>query len=77
MQASWRAILGGPQHLQFILSGVQVVVRGGVAWVVCDENLLDGPAAGTVSAINVYSRGDDGRWRMVAHHGSPVADRRP
>ncbi len=75
VQASWRAILSGPQHLQFILSGVHVVVRGDVAWVVCDENLLDGPTAGTVAAINVFARGVDGRWRLMAHHGSPVADR--
>ena len=35
------------------------------------ENLLDGPGTSTVAAINLFVRGD-GRWSMVAHHGSPV-----
>jgi hypothetical protein len=41
--------------------------------VACDENLLapEGPG-GTVAALNVFSRHDDG-WLLVAHHGSPVA----
>ena len=71
---SWAAIFGGPQRLQFILTDEQVTILGDSAWVVLDENLLDGPAAGVVAAINLFVR-IDGRWRLVVHHGSPVPNR--
>lgn len=72
---SWFALFGGPQHLQFILTNEAVEVQGDTGWVTVDENLLDaepGAVAGTVTALNVFVRSDD-RWRLVAHHGSPVA----
>lgn len=69
---SWFAIFGGPQQLQVILTGEQVEVAGDVAWVTVDENLLDPEGSGTVAALNVLVRTGEG-WRMVAHHGSPVA----
>ena len=73
---SWFALFGGPQHLQFILTDEVVQVEGDTAWVTIDENLLDGQeVAGTVTAINVFARGADGAWKLVAHHGSPVAQR--
>ncbi len=71
---SWAGIFRGPQRLQFILTDEQVTVAGDSAWVVLDENLLDGPAAGVVAAINVFAR-VDGQWRLVVHHGSPVPNR--
>lgn len=84
---SWFALFQGPQHLQFVLTGTHVEVVGDVAWVTVDENLLDSggqaPGAGeadaavggTVAALNLFVRGADGRWGMVAHHGAPVARR--
>lgn len=84
---SWFALFQGPQHLQFVLTGTHVEVVGDVAWVTVDENLLDsggqapgageGDAAvgGTVAALNLFVRSADGRWRLVAHHGAPVARR--
>ena len=73
---SWFALFGGPQHLQFILTDEVVEVDGDVAWVTIDENLLDGQeVAGTVTAMNVFARAADGTWKLVAHHGSPVAQR--
>lgn len=72
---SWFALFGGPQRLQFILTNQVVEVRGDVAWVTVDENLLDGEEiGGTVTALNLYAR-TDGRWWLIAHHGSPVAQR--
>ena len=71
---SWAAIFRGPQRLQFILTDEQVTLAGDSAWVALDENLLDGPAAGVVAAINVFVR-VGGAWRMVVHHGSPVPNR--
>jgi uncharacterized protein (TIGR02246 family) len=68
---SWRRIFGGPGRNQFIVTNDAVVVDGDVAWVTCDENLVDSGATGTVAATNVFRR-LDGRWRLVVHHGSPV-----
>lgn len=75
---SWFALFSGPQRLQFILTDAVVAVHGDAAWVTVDENLLDGDrVGGTVTALNLFARGEDGRWLLVAHHGSPVVDRNP
>ncbi|MEX1218533.1 MAG: nuclear transport factor 2 family protein [Acidimicrobiales bacterium] len=70
--ASWAAMFGGPQHLQFIVTDEHVSVNGDIAWVSCDENLLTSGASATVNALNIFERSVDGRWQMVAHHGAPV-----
>jgi len=69
--ASWVAMFQGPQRIQFILTDERVEVVGDVGWVTVDENIIGDEAGSTVSAINVFARGDGG-WRLVAHHGSPV-----
>lgn len=76
VQASWRGILSGPQHLQFIVSDERAHVEGNVGWVTCVENLLadDGPH-GSASAVNLFRLEGHGIWRMVAHHASPVLQR--
>jgi ketosteroid isomerase-like protein len=73
---SWRQILTGPQHLQFIVSDERATNIGEVGWVTCVENLLSeaGPQ-GSAAAMNVFRRHPDGGWRMVAHHASPVLQR--
>ena len=72
VSGSWFAIFGGPQQLQVILTNESIEVAGDVAWATVDENLLDAEGSGTVAALNLFVR-TDGRWRLVAHHGSPVA----
>jgi ketosteroid isomerase-like protein len=73
---SWFALFGGPQHLQFILTDEVVSVAGDTAWVTVDENLLDGETVGgTITALNLFARDAAGAWKLVAHHGSPVAQR--
>jgi ketosteroid isomerase-like protein len=73
---SWFALFGGPQQLQFILTNEAINVQGDIAWVSVDENLLDGDqVAGTVTALNLFARTDAGEWKLIAHHGSPVAQR--
>jgi len=37
-----------------------------------DEDLIGERIGGTVAALNVFTF-DGQRWRMVVHHGSPVA----
>ena len=55
-------------------------VAADTAWVTLNENILQGggEAEGplhdaTVAAVNLFVRTDDGAWRMVVHHGSPVS----
>lgn len=69
---SWRRIFVGPGRNQFILTNEAVAIDGDVAWVTLEENLVDGGATGTVAATNLFARQEDGRWLLVAHHGSPV-----
>ncbi|HEX4903509.1 MAG TPA: nuclear transport factor 2 family protein [Acidimicrobiales bacterium] len=69
--ASWFALFDGPQRLQFIVTDEQVHVEGDVAWVTCNENLLDAATTSTVAATNVFVRAGE-RWRLVHHHGSGV-----
>jgi len=72
VSGSWFALFGGPQHLSFILTNEVVVVAGDSAWVTVDENLINAEGSATVAALNLFLR-HEGRWRLVAHHGSPVA----
>lgn len=76
VQASWKGILRNDQPLQLIVTDERIHVQGDVGWVSCVENLLaeSGPA-GSVAALNLFVRERDGRWLMVAHHGSPLAPR--
>jgi ketosteroid isomerase-like protein len=70
--ASWAALFGGPQHLQFIVTDEHVVLAGDVAWVSCDENLLAVDGSATVASLNVFARDDRGTWKLLVHHAAPV-----
>ncbi|MEQ1786931.1 MAG: nuclear transport factor 2 family protein [Acidimicrobiales bacterium] len=72
VSASWFALFDGPSPLQFILTDEAVEVQGDAAWVTVDENLISAEGGGTVAAVNLFVRAEDG-WRLVAHHGSAVA----
>ena len=72
VEESWRRILGGPGRNQFILTNTACTVEGQLAWVTLDENLVAGSTAGTIAATNMFIAGDDGIWKLVLHHGSPV-----
>ncbi len=69
--ASWLAMFQGPQQIQFILTDEHVEVDGDLGWVTVDENIIGDQTGSTVSALNVFVRGEGG-WRLVAHHGSAV-----
>jgi ketosteroid isomerase-like protein len=73
---SWRRIFENTFKMSFDLTAVEISVAGDVAWVVCTENITshtyDGISRSQVEATNVFER-HDGTWRMVHHHGSPVA----
>ena len=72
ISASFFALFQNGQRLQFILTNERVDVTGDTAWVSCDENILSEQVGGTVAALNVFARDDEGIWRMVVHHGSSV-----
>lgn len=72
--ASFFALFQNAQHLQFILTKETAEVVGDMGWVAVDENILQSTNATTVAALNLFVRSDDGDWRMVAHHASPVSD---
>jgi len=70
--ASFFALFQNDQRLQFILTEVHVQADGDVAWVSLDENVLDVDAGLAVAAMNLFTRGGDDQWRMVAHHASVI-----
>ncbi len=77
--ASWERIFEHTPYIQFFLTDEAVVVAGDVAWVSLYENILQEVGGRTrslgdsrVAATNVFVL-TDGVWRMVVHHGSPVA----
>ena len=72
VSASFFALFQNAEHLQFILTNEQAQVRGELGWVTVDENILDAEGATTVAALNLFAKGEEGEWQMVAHHGSPV-----
>ncbi|MFP8945270.1 nuclear transport factor 2 family protein [Streptomyces fenghuangensis] len=80
---SYALIMANTEYIQFFLTDVEVSVAGDTALVTCTENILSGGPAeedgsagplvgGLVVATNVFRRAEDGRWRVWAHHGSPV-----
>ncbi|MGH8975064.1 MAG: nuclear transport factor 2 family protein [Acidimicrobiia bacterium] len=79
---SWRRIFDHTPYIQFFLTEENVVVAGDAAWVTLYENILQEVSGvegrqqtlgdSRVAATNVFVR-TEGAWRMVVHHGSPVA----
>ncbi len=76
VKSGFIAIFSGQGWLRVAPAEVEVQVLGEVAWVSCVEVVSAVSAAGTsqarVAATNLFHR-EGGQWRMVLHHGSPVA----
>jgi hypothetical protein len=69
--ASWFTLLTNGAQTQFIITNEVVEVEGDVAWVTCDENVLNAASGATVAAMNMFVL-SDGRWQLVSHIGSQV-----
>lgn len=72
---SWRRLFAGGERLRFALGDLHAEVYGDVGLVHCVENIwLASPRelVGRAAATNIFRR-VDGAWKMVLHHGSPVA----
>jgi ketosteroid isomerase-like protein len=68
---SWRRILdGGGDPPEIRCERASAHVQGDWAWVICAEVLPEGALAAT----NLFVR-EEGAWRMVHHHASPLPAR--
>ncbi len=66
--ATWEAIMANPDQPRIIAGAAEAHVEGDLAWVLCRELVTGAPLAAT----NVFTR-QDGAWRLVHHHSSPVS----
>lgn len=64
---SWRAILGHPDQPKIVFAAEPPRILGDLG-VVAGRELV---AAVPIAATNIFVR-EDGEWRMIHHHGSPV-----
>lgn len=76
VRRAWAAVFATTPYMQFIVTNLEVTEHGDVGVVSCVENVLAGEVSdhlhgGTAVATNVFVR-RDGRWRMLAHHASPM-----
>jgi len=76
VEDSWRRIFAGPSGNQFIVTNDQLNIAKGFAWITLDENLMSAAGTGTIAATNLFLK-IEGRWKVVHHHGSPVATQAP
>jgi ketosteroid isomerase-like protein len=65
---SWRQILGNPEQPKIVSAARSAWVEGDAAIVVGRELVAGSPIATT----NAFVR-EDGAWKMILHHASPVA----
>jgi ketosteroid isomerase-like protein len=76
IRKSWQSIFDNTALMHFNITGVNVVIQADCAWVSCVENIttvVEGRATEfAVQATNIFVRAGDS-WRMVHHHGSPLA----
>ena len=76
IQSSWDAIFENSGYMRFELSDLAIECLGDVARLTCLENIYSVVEEATthaqVAATNLFLRTEDG-WRMILHHGSPVA----
>ena len=73
--ASWERIFDNAGVRQFTIVDPEAHIEGDVAWVICTERLTSVQGGrvveGLVATTNLFRR-EDGEWRIVHHHGSPV-----
>jgi ketosteroid isomerase-like protein len=80
VMTSWRRIFENTDEIRFLLTEVQVSVRDSLAWVTLYENLSNRvgneESAAVVLTTNIFEKHPTG-WRLIHHHGSPVAQPPP
>ena len=75
IRQSWENVFDPRDQLNIRLSNVNVEVRGDVAWVTCNQELIyikRNPIMMNISqSTNIFERHESG-WLMVLHHASPI-----
>ena len=69
---SWRVILANPESPRVACHDDTAFVYGAIAVVLCEEEL----PGGQLAASNIFIK-EDGRWRLLHHHASPIMMREP
>lgn len=73
---AWRTIFANTNYMRVRPADVRVHVHGDVAVLTCVEQLFSVAdvvtVQGAVACTHVFER-VDGTWKIVLHHGSPVA----
>jgi hypothetical protein len=62
------------RSMRFAITAIKVNVEGDCAWVTCMENItsmMDGRLNTAVCWQRIFLK-QEGRWKVVHHHGSPV-----
>ncbi len=76
IRESWRAIFANTGFMRAYASEVRVELIGDLARATNVENLMTVAGAQTahsqIAATNLFLRTEQG-WRMILHHGSPMA----
>lgn len=76
VRQSWERIFTNDMAMKFSLRNVRARVLNNIAIVILEEEVtfVSGPLAQTRSIIatNIFEH-EAGRWRMIHHHGSPLA----
>ncbi len=79
VRQSWLGIFNGSSRIHIEIDEVEVLVSGDLAFVTCVETfeaVAGGqPVNASVAATNLFQRRAD-QWRMIHHHGSPLARER-
>ncbi|HUH84426.1 MAG TPA: nuclear transport factor 2 family protein [Stellaceae bacterium] len=70
VMASWRNILANPDAPAVMCHDDIAFLYGEIAVVLCEEEL----SGGHLAATNVFIK-EDGDWRIMHHHASPILTR--
>jgi ketosteroid isomerase-like protein len=77
---SWRRIFKNTPAIRFMLTDVSIEIRGAIGWVTLYENLVGSvegqPVSARILTTNIFEKKAEG-WRLIHHHGSPVAPQMP
>jgi ketosteroid isomerase-like protein len=80
VRGSWEEIFRSTEQMMVSISRPLVHVAGDVAWISCLEDVTTAYhkdfSAALVEATNIFLR-YQGRWRMVHHHTTPLAEPPP
>jgi ketosteroid isomerase-like protein len=70
VMASWQGILANPEAPSVMCHDDIAFLYGELAVVLCEEEL----SGGHLAATNIFIK-EDGAWRLMHHHASPILAR--